>query len=301
LTHEERVSRIERGHPDISLARQCQLLDISRASLYYTPVVSETDQQTMAAIDRIYTEHPFYGSRRIRWTLADDYDMPIARERVQRLMRLMGLEAIYPRKRFSTSKSDDAHQTYPYLLNGLAIVRPNQVWGTDITYIKLETGWCYLVAMLDWFSRYVVSWRLSSTLELPFCIAALTEALTTATPEIFNSDQGSHFTSHEFTGILLEHGIRISMDGRGRCMDNIFTERLWRTIKYENVYLNSYRTVSDAEHGLASYFDFYNNKRRHQSLGYQTPTSVYFKGRQQSLLQYKNDTVSLSKLSTITV
>lgn len=300
MSHEERVARIERNHPTISLARQAELIEISRASLYYAPIVSQDDERIMAAIDWVYTDYPFYGSRRILWALADDHAIHVCREHVQRLMRLMGLEAVYPKKRIQTSVSEPSHTKYPYLLHDARIVRPNQVWGTDITYIKLETGWCYLVAILDWFSRYVVSWRLSPTLALPFCIEALHAAISTATPEIFNSDQGSHFTSHEFTGILIANGIQISMDGRGRCMDNIFTERLWRTVKYEDVYLQSYHDLAAAHQGLTNYFQFYNTKRRHQSLDNQTPAHIYLKGRQQSL-QHKVTTLSLSTLSTITV
>lgn len=229
----------------------------------------------MGYIDKIFTDYPFYGSRRIRYELRKRYEMPIARNHVQRLLRLMGIEAIYPKAKPNTSQTNPQHQTYPYLLKGLPITRPNQVWGTDITYVKLETGWAYLIAFIDWFSRYVVSWELSSTLEIAFCLTARDQALQMATPEISNADQGSHFTSKQFIVPLLEKNVQISMDGRGRCMDNIFTERLWRTIKYENIFLKSYRTIAEAKTGLTEYFQFYNHQRPHQSLEYQTPAELY--------------------------
>ena len=188
----------------------------------------------------------------------------------------MGIEAIYPKAKPHTSLASKQYRTYPYLLKGLSIRRPNHVWGADITYIKLETGWCYLVAFIDWFSRYIISFELSPTLEIPFCLSALERALKIAVPEISNTDQGSHFTSEQFLKLLLNKNVTISMDGRGRCMDNIFTERLWRTVKYENVFLKSYRTINDATVGLKDYFQFYNTKRPHQSLDYRTPTAVYF-------------------------
>lgn len=230
----------------------------------------------MSLIDKIYTDYPFYGSRRIRYELGTTHKIGVARDHVRRLMRIMGLEAIYPKSRPNTSIPHPAHKIHPYLLKSLPIIRNNQVWGTDITYIKLETGWAYLVAFMDWFSRYVISWELSPTLEIDFCLTALDNALKVATPEISNSDQGSHFTSEQFIKPLLDKGARISMDGRGRCMDNIFTERLWRTVKYENVYLKSYHTIGEAFTGLTDYFAFYNTKRPHQSLNNRTPSSIYF-------------------------
>ena len=229
----------------------------------------------MQAIDEIYTKRPFYGSRRIKFSLADEYGINICREHTQRLMRLMGIEAIYPKK--WTTIPNSQHSTYPYLLTNLPIIRPNQVWGTDITFIGLLGGYCYLVAILDWFSRYVLSWKLSPTMEVDFCLAVLEEALTIATPEIHNSDQGSQFTGNEYLALLKSHpSVQISMDGRGRCMDNIFTERLWRTVKYEEVYLKQYQNIIEAEIGLGNYFPFYNQDRRHQALGYKTPHEVYF-------------------------
>lgn len=268
---------LESAHERISLTRQCEILDISRTSAYYQPLVNERDTQIMGLMDKIYTDRPFYGSRRIRYELAHTHQIAIARDHVRRLLRIMGLEAIYPRRKPNTSLANIQHKKYPYLLASLSIIRPNQVWGTDITYIRLEQGWAYLVAFIDWFSRYVVSWELSSTLEIPFCLTALDRALSIATPEISNSDQGSHFTSEQFLRPLLNKNVTISMDGRGRCMDNIFTERLWRTVKYENVYLKSYRTIAEANTGLTEYFQFYNTKRPHQSLAYQTPEAVYFR------------------------
>jgi len=229
----------------------------------------------MSHIDKIFTDYPFYGSRRIKHELQKAYEIIIARNHVQRLLRLMGIEAIYPKAKPNTSLANIQHQKYPYLLKGLPIVRPNQVWGTDITYVKLETGWAYLVAFIDWHSRYVVSWELSPTLEIGFCMTARDRALQIAIPEISNSDQGSHFTSEQFLAPLIAKHVQISMDGRGRCMDNIFTERLWRTVKYENIFLKSYRTFAEAQTGLTEYFIFYNHKRPHQSLEYRTPAELY--------------------------
>lgn len=260
----------------ISRTRQCELLGVSRASAYYQPIVSEQDIRLMKNIDKIFTDYPFYGSRRIRYELNTAYQTPIARDHVRRLLRIMGIEAIYPKMKPKTSAPNKQHRTYPYLLKGLEIIRSNQVWGTDITYIKLENGWCYLIAFIDWFSRYVVSWELSPTLEIPFCLSAQARALNIAIPEISNSDQGSHFTSEQFLRPFLDNNVAISMDGRGRCMDNIFTERLWRTVKYENVFLKSYRTIGEANCGLTEYFQFYNTKRPHQSLDYRTPATLYF-------------------------
>lgn len=227
----------------------------------------------MHEIDKIFTAHPFYGKRRISVTLKQmGYDIGLKHTRT--LMRKMGLEAIYPKKK--TSVSNIAHKVYPYLLRNVEILRPNQVWATDITYIRLLQGFVYLVAIIDWFSRYVLSWKLSITIEKEFCMEALEEALKVDLPEIFNSDQGSQFTSPEFTGKLGEKQIQISMDGKGRCMDNIFTERLWRSVKYEEVYIKNYSTPLEAHQGLKEYFNFYNNVRPHQSLNYKTPAQIYF-------------------------
>lgn len=229
----------------------------------------------MNSIDKIYTAKPFYGSRRIKGDLEDYHDISICREHVQRLMRLMGIEAIYPKKKFNLSQNRTLHKIYSYLLKDYQITKPNQVWGTDITYIRLEKGRAYLAAILDWYSRYVVAWEISETMESDFCIANLQRALEIALPEIHNSDQGVQFTDKKYTGILENHKVQISMDGRGRCMDNIFTERLWRTVKYENVFLKSYHSAIDARAGLKEYFKFYNTERRHMLLDNQTPEFVY--------------------------
>lgn len=289
------MSLLEAGHRTISLTRQAELFGISRSSLYYKKAIDVADVSAMHAIDHIFTECPFYGSRRIRATLEAEHGIDFCREHVQRFMRLMGLEALYPKR--NTSKPDHLHRVYPYLLSKLVVEYPNHVWGTDITYIRLKGGFCYLVALIDWYSRRVIHWELSPTLTIDFCLTNLTEALHVAVPTIHNSDQGSHFTSPQYTDILTEKGVQISMDGRGRCMDNIFTERLWRTVKYENVYLHEYQTIDEARAGLSAFFTFYNTRRLHQSLDYQTPDTVYF-GHS---LQNKLAPMSLSTLSTFTV
>lgn len=229
----------------------------------------------MDLIDAIYTKYPFYGSRRMRKELKVYHGIIASRDHVRRLMAQMGLEAIYPKTSRNLSSPNQQHKKYPYLLENLVINRPDQVWATDITYVKLETGWVYLTAIMDWFSRYVLSWQISNTLETDFCLTALDQALQKAVPEIFNTDQGSQFTSPEFIGILQEKDIQVSMDGRGRCLDNVFTERLWRTIKYENIYLKSYADPIEAKVGLTEYFDFYNNHRLHSSLNDQTPAKAH--------------------------
>ena len=276
-------------------------MGVSRTSLYYKPIPNPEEVLITRAIDEVYTRRPFYGSRRMKDALADDHAIHIGRHRTRRLMRLMGLEAIYPKKKPKTSESEPSHRKYPYLLRNLAITHPNHVWGTDITYLRLEDGWAYLVAIMDWYSRYVVAWRVSLTLESDFCLAALNAALQKNIPEIFNSDQGTQFTDGDFTKILSERNIKISMDGRGRCMDNVFTERLWRTIKYENVYLKSYRNIAEAERGLAEYFLFYNTERRHQSLDRRTPEDVYFNRQRSNQKFIISPPPILSNLSTITV
>ena len=230
----------------------------------------------MRLMDEEYTRHPFYGSRRLRDHLAG-LGHEAGRDRVRRLMGLMGIEAIYPRKRLSLQNKD--HKVYPYLLRGLAIERPDQVWCTDITYIRLRRGFAYLVAVMDWYSRCVLSWELSASLESGFCVRTLEAALAASRPEVFNSDQGSQFTSADFTGVLLSAGVAISMDGAGRAFDNILIERLWRTVKYEEVFLNDYGHLFAAREGLTEYFGFYNGERRHSSLGGRTPAAVYGEGR----------------------
>jgi len=243
------------------------------------PVINEVqldlDKVHMNAVDEIYTAYPFYGTRRLKVELFHEYDIDIGRLRIAHLMERLGIAAIYPKP--NLSKPAPNHEKFPYLLRNLAITRPHQVWGSDITYIRTAAGFVYLIAFLDWYSRYVVAWRLSQTMETTFCVEALNNALAVATPEISNTDQGSQFTDKDFIGLLQGHDIAVSMDGRGRCMDNIFTERLWRSVKYENVFLNSYNNIHDATPGITGYFDFYNHKRRHQSLDYKTPASIYFK------------------------
>lgn len=229
----------------------------------------------MRLIDEEYTRHPFFGSRRMRDYL-EDRGEPACRDRVRRLMRMLGLQAIYPKKRLSLGNKE--HEKYPYLLRGVSIDRPDQVWCSDITYIRLRGGFVYLTAVMDWRSRYVLSWELSITLDAEFCVSALDRALSGGSPEIFNTDQGSQYTSHDFTSRLKEAGVRISMDGRGRCFDNIMIERLWRNVKYEEVYLKEYASVRDCRDSLREYFEFYNHERRHRGLGRRTPWDVYRTG-----------------------
>lgn len=276
MTTKEKRQLVEKDNSQISVSRQAELLGISRSGIYYQPKANAEERGLMNLIDKIYTDAPFYGSRKIRDGLKKYHQIRIGRHRVRRLMRVMGIEAIYPKSKRNFSQADSRHKKYPYLLKGLKIDYPNQVWSADITYIRLEEGFAYLTAIMDWFSRYVLSWRLSNNLEADFCIEALEEALNQADTEIFNSDQGSQFTAPEFTGRLLSKKIKISMDGRGRYLDNIFTERLWRTVKYENIYLKSYCTMPEAKAGLTDYFRFYNQRRLHQSLNYQTPAEIYF-------------------------
>jgi putative transposase len=253
LTTADRRAAIDRNHHDLSISRQAELLGISRSSVYYQPVIDINDILAMEAIDRIYTAYPFLGSRKMRFALRDYDRIFIGRDHVRRLMREMGIEAIYPRKN-GLSKPHPEHRIFPYLLTGLKIVRPNHVWGSDITYVKMLGGWAYLVAIIDWFSRYVVVWTLAPSLEKEFVIRTYEQALKTATPEYSNSDQGSQFTANRLIDLLLGEKIKISMDGRGRCVDNIFTERLWRTVKYENVYTMKYEGFKEAEAGLEKYF-----------------------------------------------
>jgi putative transposase len=268
---------VECVNPVLPISQQCRLLGVSRSSVYWKPVeVSAEDLAIMALIDRQYLARPYYGSRRMAAWLATQGHL-INRKRVQRLMRLLGLVAIYQRP--NTSKPAAAHKVYRYLLGGLAIGRVNQVWCADVTYIAMAKGFLYLVVVMDWASRAVLAWRLSNTLGADFCVEALEEALARyGRPEIFNTDQGSQFTSDDFTGMLNDHAISISMDGKGRCMDNIFVERLWRSLKYEEVYLHAYATVAEANAGIGAWLDFYNEERQHQSLGYRTPRQIYQEG-----------------------
>ena len=259
---------------DLPITRQCELLSLNRSTVYYQlQDVSEMDLKLMRRIDEMHLKRPFYGSRRIRdWLQDEGYD--VNRKRVQRLMRQMGIRALYPKPR--TSKPGKGHKIYPYLLRDLVIDRPNQVWATDITYIPMAKGFVYLVAVIDWYSRKVLSWRLSNSMESDFCVDALEEALSRyECPDIFNTDQGAQFTSEAFTDTLKEAGIDISMDGKGRWIDNVFVERLWRSVKYEEVYLKAYETVAQARTGIGTYFQFYNSERRHQGMNRHTPDQVY--------------------------
>lgn len=264
---------VERDHAELSLKSQAELLSVSRASLYYQPVPPSAKEIAIKhRIDELYTAHPFYGSRRITALLRPEW--VINRKRVQSYMREMGLAGVCPGP--NLSRPAPGHQIYPYLLRHIRASYPNHIWGIDITYIRMVYGWLYLVAILDWFSRYVISWELDQTLELPFVLAAVDRALAQAKPVICNSDQGSHFTSPQYLDRLRAVEAQISMDGRGRALDNIFTERLWRSVKYEEVYLNEYFNPREARQGLSRYFHFYNDERPHQALGYLTPAQVYF-------------------------
>lgn len=266
---------IEPNHEKISIIRQCDLLGINRSGYYYQPKpISLETISLMKRIDTIYTDKPYYGYPKITKQLQRD-GFVVNRKRVSNLMQIMGIQAIHPKK--NTSKSNTEHLKYPYLLKGLEIIRPNHVWGTDITYVRANGIWFYLMAILDWYSRYVINWKLSKNMYVNFCNETLSEALQNAVPIIHNSDQGSQFTSNDYTNILKQKNIQISMDGRGRCFDNIFTERLWRTVKYEEIYLKEYGSFKEAETSLKKYFHTYNTERLHQSLNYQTPAEVYFK------------------------
>jgi len=270
----ERRAQIQISHP-LPKTQRCELLAVARTTAYYqSEPVSQEDLQLMRLIDEIHLKYPFYGSRRIGDELKDRGHR-VNRKRIQRLMRQMGLQALYPRRR--TSQPGKGHKIYPYLLRDLVINHPNQVWATDICYIPMAKGFMYLVAIMDWHSRRVLSWRISNTLDSDFCIEALQEAIERyGTPEIFNTDQGAQFTSEAFTGVLKDHGIAISMDGKGRWLDNVFVERLWRSVKYEDVYLHAYETPAQLRSGLAGYFDLYNTRRRHSALDRRTPDAVYF-------------------------
>jgi len=263
-----------RAESDVSMRRRCELLRVGRSGLYYEPVVADVeDLGMMRRMDEMHLKWPFYGSRKLALELRKE-GHEINRKRVQRLMRLMGIESVAPKP--NTSKPNREHVRYPYLLRNLAVCRSNQVWAADITYIPLARGFAYLVAIIDWHSRRVLSWRLSNTLDSSFCVEALHEALGRfGTPEIFNTDQGSQFTAAAFTDVLRDANVRISMDGKGRCIDNIFVERVWRSLKYEEVYLHAYCDLIEAREGIDRYFLFYNHERSHQALGYQTPDAVY--------------------------
>jgi len=276
LSAAEKIAMVEPKHDQLSIVRQCELLSLSRASYYRNTDwagESEENLDLMQLIDQEYTRHPFYGSRKMR-----DYlrrlGHQVNRKRIQRLMRKMGISSVAPRP--NTSKPDIEHKVHPYLLKGLDITRANQVWCTDITYIRLAGGFVYLVAIMDWYSRKVLSWEVSASMDDSFCVSALERALRLyPKPEIFNTDQGSQFTGKAFTGVLKEHGVRISMDGKGRCMDNIFIERLWRSVKYEEIYLNDYASTEVLRKALRQYFHFYNSERPHQTFNGATPLETY--------------------------
>lgn len=268
---------IDRGDSLLSVVRQCQLLGICRSGLYYQPIgISDADLNLMELIDKQYMATPFYGARKMAVRLKSER-YSVNRKHVRRLMQLMGLRAIYRRPR--TSKPTPGNKIYPYLLNDLKITRPNQVWCADVTYIPMARGFLYLVVIMDWYSRYVLAWRLSNTMDADFCTEALEEALRKGQPEIFNTDQGTQFTGKAFTGLLEQHGVAISMDGKGSYNDNLFIERLWRTVKYEEVYLKAYGDGREARAGIGDYFRFYNTQRPHQALGYRTPGEVYSSNR----------------------
>ena len=270
----KRRAQIHEDHA-LSKRRRCQLLAVARSTAYYRPaLLDDEDLALMRLIDEIHLQWPFYGSRRIRDELqAREHN--VNRKRVQRLMRHMGLQALYPRRR--TSQPGKGHRSYPYLLRDLVIARSNQVWAADICYLPMAKGFMYLVAIMDWHSRRVLSWRVSNTLDTDFCLDALQEALRRfGAPEIFNTDQGAQFTSETFTRALKDQGIQISMDGKGRWVDNVFVEQLWRSVKYEDVYLRAYETPAELRAGLTRYFDFYNSRRRHSALDRRTPDAVYF-------------------------
>ena len=260
--------------PEISMRRQAELLRVNRSGLYYESAPADEEElSVMRRLDELHLVHPFYGSRKLALELRSE-GVLINRKRVQRLMRLMGIVAMVPRP--NTSKPAPENKTYPYLLRNLAILWPNQVWAADITYIPMARGFGYLVAIIDWFSRRVLAWRLSNSLDTRFCVDALEEALERfGQPDIFNTDQGSQFTADDFTRPLLDRGVKVSMDGKGRCIDNIFVERLWRSLKYEEIYLNSYDDLGQARTAIAKYMTFFNERRPHQSLGYQTPEAFY--------------------------
>jgi putative transposase len=265
---------VDASDPELTVARQAELLKVNRSSLYYEPRLPDPGEVLIKhKIDEIYTKYPFYGSRRISVELREEHQLVVNRKAVQRHMREMGIRAIFPGP--NLSRRAHQHAIYPYLLRDVTAAAADHIWGIDITYIRLQKAWMYLVAILDWYTRFVVAWELDDTLEMPFVLTAVDRALSLGTPMIWNSDQGCHFTSPQYIQRLKDRDIRISMDGKGRALDNIFTERLWRTIKYEEVYLNEYTSPKQARSRLSAFIQFYNNERRHQSLGYRTPASLY--------------------------
>jgi putative transposase len=274
MSREEKEAAVKKDSSKLSIARRCKLLGMSRSTLYYKKAeTDDNDLELMKMIDMQYTKYPFYGSRRMtRWLRKQG--RKVNRKHIRRLMRLMGLEGIAPKP--NTSKPRKEHKKYPYLLKGLKIDRSNQVWATDITYVPMRRGFIYLVAIIDWYSRHVLSWRISNTLDSDFCVDALNDALSRyGKPEIFNSDQGCQFTSDDFIDVLKNNNIQISMDGKNRWVDNVFVERLWRSLKYEEIYPGCYETVFEAKAGISTYLNFYNNERLHQALDYKTPAEIY--------------------------
>jgi putative transposase len=270
----ERRELIAHNHPHISVRRQAELLNLNRSGIYYHPRPMRTDERRIRdLIDEVYTECPFYGSRKLALEVGERIGRSVNRKPMQRLMREMGIAALVPSP--STSQSHPGHEVYPYLLRDREITRPNEVWSTDITYVRLAKGFAFLTAVIDWYSRYVLSWKLSNTLDVDGPLCALNGALGKGKPEIFNTDQGSQFTSKVFTSVLKKSEIKISMDGRGRALDNVFIERLWRSVKYEDIYPRGYETMKEANEGLERYFDFYNNRRPHQALRYKRPIEVH--------------------------
>jgi putative transposase len=271
----ERKLLVDPNDKDLSARKQCDLLGLCRSSLYYDPVEeTELNIAVRNKIDEVYTKWPFYGSRRMARIVSEEMGLLLNRKRMQRHMRDLGLVAIGPEP--SLSKAAPGHKIFPYLLRNMQMTHPNQVWSTDITYVRLKGGFAYLVAVIDWYSRYVLSWSLSNTMDVEFCVEALQTALNTGRPQIFNTDQGAQFTSPIFVGVLQSKGIQVSMDGRGRALDNVFVERLWRSVKYENIYLRGYENIYDAGDGLKEYFAFYNAERPHQALNYRRPYEVHF-------------------------
>ena len=274
MNRAERVAMVDRNRTDLSVRRQCTLLGLARSGVYHQPAALDPEELAlMRWLDEQYLATPFYGSRRMTAELRKA-GRPVNRKRVQRLMRLMGLEALGPKPK-TTTRPSAQHRVYPYLLRGVTIDRPNQVWAADITYIPMARGFLYLVVVMDWHSRYVLAWRLSNTMDTSFCLDALEDALRKGRPEIFNTDQGAQFTSAAFTDKLEAAGVRISMDGRGRWLDNVFVERLWRSLKYEEVHLKAYANGLEARSGIGQWFRFYNESRPHQALGYETPAATW--------------------------
>jgi putative transposase len=266
---------IDKESESLSVRNQCELLELNRSTLYYKAVGPSAETlELMEIIDKIFTKHPYFGARRVRALLRREHGKQVTRRRVRRLMKTMGLETLYRRPR--TSQPAPGHKIYPYLLRGLEINRPNQVWAADITYVPMAKGFLYLVAVIDWSSRYILSWRLSNTMDDEFCVDALKESLSRGKPAIFNTDQGSQFTSEDFVAAVKAAGAKVSMDGRGRWMDNVFVERFWRSIKYEEIYLHSYESTKEARESIEKWITFYNYSRPHQALDYRTPTEVYF-------------------------